>query len=922
MSEAATDFIKALFAAGTELPVYICSLANERDDPHEPGERHVATRDLADISKFIAKWDRPRRGLFFAVGTLAPGTRRLKDNIRETIGLHADIDFKNIPDDEPTVREKLAGLRLPPSALIRSGNGLHVYWLFKEALALPEGEERDGDVARLELALRQLADLLGGDLSVCEVSRLMRLPGTHNTKEGAWREVVCEHVGSSRYELDDIEEWLSETAPVIRRKPPAGQEAAATIETNPFLVAAARLGFKPSLDVEQRLAAMSYGGSGDSSIHNTQLAVSASMLNAGHELEDVVSTLVDATRAAAGEYADRWNWRREEKALRKMCESWVKKHPRPATVADPKPAQSAARPLAATGTDNVVAIAEARAQRQPKKRSGDVPVHIVLGEAVIAAIRHRGDDIIFTPKAAYRYMDGLWKLEIDGLRAWLDVEIETGCRELNVESNNRLIAETRQWITRNPELWREGIEWDAHGKIPTRSGLIDPRTLELTAAAPEHYCTWRIDCSYEPAATCPWWLTMLADFFGDRSPDSRKQLIAVIQEVLGAALLDIKPRSLSKAFILQGGSNFGKSGVLEVMGGLFSDEQIATGLEALEGSHGLMAFTRRLPWVLHEAFDQRKWHFSSMVKAIITGEPVNINIKNGPMLSTRVKAPIFWGTNHPPQFKEATKAIINRMIVIECRREFFEGQPIGAAAEAYRRGFDKPSTLVLNAEMPGLLTWAIAGLQRALQRGFIDLPEEVRDTADEIRRDSNLVAGFMEECVEFNANRRVSVPDFCAAFSVWWLENKGEDRRLPSNDAIGKAMLALSEPRVAINQKELRDKNRRYYAGIMLNEEGEMFWRRAVEAKTFEGKTASTTSADKDVNTVIPEEWAGKKSVFAMRVRQGVGMGDTSKNEPFSSVTSYPSVTHPVTHEVSPCHLEENEVSPTQPLAAAKEPLF
>jgi hypothetical protein len=111
-----------------------------------------------------------------------------------------------------------------------------------------------------------------------------------------------------------------------------------------------------------------------------------------------------------------------------------------------------------------------------------------------------------------------------------------------------------------------------------------------------------------------------------------------------------------------------------------------------------MGFMKRRPWVLHEAFDQRKWHFSSKVKEIVTGDPVTVSIKDGPMLTLRISAPI---TNHPPQFEDATKAITNRLVVIECKREFFEDNPVGAALEARRIGVGKPSNMVLRHELPG-----------------------------------------------------------------------------------------------------------------------------------------------------------------------------------------------------------------------------
>jgi P4 family phage/plasmid primase-like protien len=409
-------------------------------------------------------------------------------------------------------------------------------------------------------------------------------------------------------------------------------------------------------------------------------------------------------------------------------------------------------------------------------------LHVVIGNAVLEYMRAYGEELINTPDGSWLYARGVWARRID-INTWLNARIEQVCRGLGyTKSNNQLVGEIRGWVLRNPDLRRDDeIPWDQHGKIPTRSGLIDPLTGVLEQARPDHFCTWRVEVEYDPAAKCPWWETMIADIFGDRDPTEQTALVRVVQEVLGAALIDKKPRALSKALVFWGISNQGKSGLLEVFSGLFGSQVISAPLGSTEATHGLMPFTRRLPWVLHEAFGGQ-WHFSSNVKAIITHEPVMINVKNGPMLSTVIRAPIFWATNHQPQFKEATKAIVNRMIVIECSRVFVEGKPIGVAAEAQRRGLAKPSDLIIATELPGLLNWAIAGLKRALDRGSIETTASIQETAEMIRRDSNLVAGFLDDCIEYDPMARLKVADFCLAHSVWWMELKGEGRKLPTND--------------------------------------------------------------------------------------------------------------------------------------------
>jgi phage/plasmid-associated DNA primase len=439
----------------------------------------------------------------------------------------------------------------------------------------------------------------------------------------------------------------------------------------------------------------------------------------------------------------------------------------------------------------IIPIAQKRAERAIK---GGIAHHIILAGAVLAVMRDEGRDMIVTADGVWRYQDGLWKEQPNESR-WLNGELEIGARALELPSTIKLINEARQWLLRSPDVMKNDVAWDGHGKISTKSGLLDIKTLTLEEARPEHLATWRIECDYDPTAVCPWWIVMLNDFFGDRPAELRAATIDTLQEILGTALVENKSKALTKALILEGPSDAGKTRILDVMSGLVSDRPIATPFDALSGAHGLMEFRRRAPWLLHEAFNAGQWHFSSIVKSILTGDPVQINVKNGAITTQRIKAPVFWGTNHPPQFKEATKAIVNRMIVVKCRTVFDPKNLIGAAKEAQACGFAEPSEMILANEMPGLLNWAIVGLLRALERGHIAITPEMVATLGTVRQDSNIVAGFIEECCEFCPFAMVSVPDFSAAFAVWWGESKSEDRKIPSNDTIGRALSALGDSR-------------------------------------------------------------------------------------------------------------------------------
>jgi len=490
-------------------------------------------------------------------------------------------------------------------------------------------------------------------------------------------------------------------------------------------------------------------------------------------------------------------------------------------------------------------------------------LHVALGKAVIDEFRRKGEELINTKDGAWFCSAGIWELRTEP--KWLNVRIEMMADGLGYKSGTKLINETRNWIERRPELWRDGeLPWDQHGKIPTRSGLVDPKTGKLEPAKPEHFCTWRVEVDYDPDAKCPWWELMLRDMFGDRSEPEQRALIGVVQELVGAALIDNKARGLRKACVFWGNENRAKSGVLDLVAGLFGNKPITAGIGTVDGTHGLMPFVRRAPWVLHEAF-AGQWHMSQTVKAVVTGDPVQINIKNGPMMQQVVRAPIFWATNFQPQFKEATRAIVDRMIVIEVTRKFDAAKPIGAAAEAIKRGFSKPGEFVVAAELPGVLNWAMEGLQRALERGSIASTESIAETAKNIHNDSNLVAGFLEECVEFDPMARIKIVDFCLAHSAWFVEMKGEDRRLPSNEAISKALQAIGDGRIGMDRKEMRDGKARYYCGVKLNDAGLDYQRIGNLSRLFEGKVGNATYVRSEINGPIPPSWDNKQSVTKMR---------------------------------------------------------
>jgi hypothetical protein len=105
------------------------------------------------------------------------------------------VDLRAFQDD---AIDRLKSYPLRPSIAIRSGNGVQALWMLTEPMPIAG----TADIARFEAVNRGLATALKGDLSCCNIDRLMRVAGTVNIGSAAkrklrrpvsWAEIVwCE----------------------------------------------------------------------------------------------------------------------------------------------------------------------------------------------------------------------------------------------------------------------------------------------------------------------------------------------------------------------------------------------------------------------------------------------------------------------------------------------------------------------------------------------------------------------------------------------------------------------------------------------------------------------------------------------------------------------------------------------------------
>jgi P4 family phage/plasmid primase-like protien len=663
--------------------------------PHDRGARSgwIFTRDAADVSAFISRWDRPGYGVYAGIATRKPALDHSGGvvDLLELPALWADLDHKPPLD-------VLLSCFMPPSLIVDSGRGLHPYWLLDEPEDISGAESNDHPLVGL---LQRLAQVFNGDRAVCDLARIMRLPGSHNTKHGEPHLVSIVHATDRRYSLPDLVDWLSWQRELIGEP------------VDPFLAAAERLGVQPAVDVQAMLAGMAY----PANVHDVQLRVSASMATAGRPEEEIVAELLAATRLAVGEEGRRWNWAKEEAALRRMCRGAVKKF----TVV-----QGGKRQVNGPDLDTIDA-------KSP-----------VIGKVAAVALQVWGRPIIVVEGEMWTYEAGVWSVvpEHD-----LRTHIHGAARELGSVGNSTLNGAWR-WILEDPGHIRRGVAWDRAGIIAGTNASLDIATGALVPHSPDHMATRRVGCAIEPGAQCPRWLK----FLDEKTP---KDCALTVQEWCGAALVRGKRRELTKGLIVHGPTRSGKTQLSEVVKALLGGSTCGLHVRAMSERFGMQPLLQASGWIADDAVGEGVAMDAEAYKVIVTGESVSVERKNKTNVETRFDMPVLLTMNAFPIVKDSSDAVYNRTLVLPMLSSESEQTAIEVAKE------------VIQYELPGVLNWALEGWRRVRDRGWYEPPDVMRAATAEFKGQNNPFAEFADLCLQAAPDSMIMRHDLNLVFNNW-----------------------------------------------------------------------------------------------------------------------------------------------------------
>jgi len=207
----AFNFIQGLWReSSAEGQLGLWSLPGSKSEWYPPtatGFRHLATRGV--------KLGRKKNVYFRITSAIPPKDKRLRGGSGQSVGLpalFADMDVREWKKErlgnklvahyptEAEVRKLLSEVELKPSAIIRSGGGIHTYWFLSSPVPALDNEDIPG------LWQDYLRRHLNGKLdSTADLARVLRLPGTLNHNYPNPRGVAIERLDPDcRYAITDF----------------------------------------------------------------------------------------------------------------------------------------------------------------------------------------------------------------------------------------------------------------------------------------------------------------------------------------------------------------------------------------------------------------------------------------------------------------------------------------------------------------------------------------------------------------------------------------------------------------------------------------------------------------------------------------------------------------------------------------------
>jgi putative DNA primase/helicase len=342
---------------------------------------------------------------------------------------------------------------------------------------------------------------------------------------------------------------------------------------------------------------------------------------------------------------------------------------------------------------------------------------------------------------------------------------------------------------------------DGHGYdgliVSCANGLLDVGRRELLSHDPRFWNATSVPFPYDPGAPAPGrWLAFLDDLWGDDAAS-----IAALQEWFGYTISGRLDQH--KILLLVGPTRAGKGVTSRILAALVGDENVAgPTLSSLNGDFGLAPLLGKTLAVVSDARLNGKGAHTVVERLLsISGEDtLTVNRKYRDQWTGKLPCRLMLCSNELPQLGDASMAIAGRFVPLVLEQSWYGKE-------------DRRLEDALRSELPGILNWALDGLERLTVHGQFTRPPGADETVRTLQDLASPVAAFVRDCCVKGPDEQVTVDDIYKRFRDW-AESNGAVKS--SKTVFGRDLRAAVAGRLKVMQPGSGDNRARVYVGIGL----------------------------------------------------------------------------------------------------------
>jgi putative DNA primase/helicase len=296
--------------------------------------------------------------------------------------------------------------------------------------------------------------------------------------------------------------------------------------------------------------------------------------------------------------------------------------------------------------------------------------------------------------------------------------------------------------TVEPPAWWDCKTWHRRILIALSNGLLDLDALFAGSIAvllphtPRWFSPLCLPYPFDAEADCPRWRAFL-----ERNLEGDAERIALLQEWAGYSLTPDTSRQ--RFLVLEGEGSNGKSVVCAVLEATLASVNCAhVPLEVFGERFQLTPTIGKLANIASEVGELDK-AAEGFLKSFTSGDPMQFDRKHKSPIQAVPTARLILATNNRPRFSDRSGGLWRRMILMPVRVVIAENDP----GRVF--GMDKPAWWEASGELPGILNWALTGLDRLRRQDRFTRSEVCEQALAEYRTENNPARMFLlEACCE------------------------------------------------------------------------------------------------------------------------------------------------------------------------------